>query len=143
MTQCFPSRRSLILGILIWGIVFAVLYLYINILINNFNWLTFLVIFLIFSFLFLLIGTIWLRTRYIIKDDVLIIKIGPVTFANLPVREIYSIRRTWTILSAPANSLKRILITYSDGHAVISPAREKEFIKLLLTINPGIRVKIP
>lgn len=65
-----------------------------------------------------------------------------------PVEKITDIVLTKTYLSAPAASLtRRLAIRFSDKKIlksmdplVISPARESEFIRQLLAINPEIKV---
>lgn len=143
MNHYFPSRKSLIIGIILWGGVFYVVYLAGKSLYYDFQWSSFIPSAFIFILIFLFLGTAWFKTGYIVDGNMLLIKTGPVILGRIQIRQIYSVRRTWMIFSAPALSLKRILIAYSDGYAVISPAREKEFINLLLSINPGIKVKIP
>jgi len=65
-----------------------------------------------------------------------------------PVAKIAEIRPTKTWLSAPAISLsKRIAITFSDRNVlkssmplVISPAKQKDFIAHLRSLNPDIKL---
>lgn len=65
-----------------------------------------------------------------------------------PIEKITDIDRNKTYLSAPATSLtRRLAIRFSDKKIlksmdplIISPARESEFIKQLLEINPEIKI---
>lgn len=63
-----------------------------------------------------------------------------------PIEKIKEIKPTKSVLSAPATSLThRLAITFTDRQIlkshmplIISPVRQDEFIRQLLTINPGI-----
>lgn len=64
-----------------------------------------------------------------------------------PIDKIKEIKPTESILSAPATSLThRLAITFTDRKIlksytplIISPVRQDEFIRQLLSINPEIR----
>lgn len=66
----------------------------------------------------------------------------------LPIDKIKEIKKTKSILSAPATSLTdRIAISFTDRSVlkssmplIISPANREAFIKQLLSINPNIKV---
>lgn len=68
------------------------------------------------------------------------------TPASYPIDKIKEIKPTDSVLSSPATSLThRVAITFSDRKIlksttplIISPARRKEFIDRLLSINPDI-----
>jgi hypothetical protein len=52
-----------------------------------------------------------------------------------------SVVPTRTILSAPASSLKRIRLDFSDGNAVvISPRYQEDFLAELRKINPKVKI---
>ena len=66
---------------------------------------------------------------------------------RLPIDKISEIRPSRSWLSAPALSLDRIAIKFSDRKVLksyapllISPVRRDEFIAQLLQVNPAIRV---
>ncbi len=86
--------------------------------------------------------TIFLGTGYTIKDDQLIVKIGPITADTVDIKDIWTAHRTYTLLSAPANSIKRLRIKYKGGEVVISPDRENEFLETLKELNPTIEVLV-
>lgn len=64
-----------------------------------------------------------------------------------PIDQIKDIKKTDSVLSAPATSLsRRLAITFksrsilkSTTPLIISPVRQQEFIEQLLSINPEIR----
>lgn len=66
---------------------------------------------------------------------------------SYPVEKIKDIKPTKSVLSSPATSLThRLAITFSDRKIlkssiplIISPVRQEEFIRQLLSINPEIR----
>lgn len=68
--------------------------------------------------------------------------------SRFPISKIKAVSPTKTLLSAPATSLKRrIAITFVDRSVlkssmplVISPANQRKFIEVLLSINPDITV---
>lgn len=87
-------------------------------------------------------------TWYAIEGDDLIVYMfwRP---ARFPISKIKEITPTKTLLSAPATSLtKRIAITFTDRKVlkstmplIISPANQKKFFEVLLSINPVIIIK--
>jgi hypothetical protein len=80
--------------------------------------------------------------RYEINDKDVCIKIGPFRFGRVTINEIKTVERSYIILSAPAASLKRILIQSDKRTLLISPANEEEFIRKLKSSNPNIKVDI-
>lgn len=79
---------------------------------------------------FLLIGSILLRTYYAIDGKMLRIVSGPLTW-RVPIDEISSIERTRCPLSSPALSLDRLRIRYGNKSILISPAHRDRFIRAL------------
>ena len=70
------------------------------------------------------------------------IKTGFIRFPGIPIDEIVEIRKTNTLLSAPAPSFDRILIKDAKGNPVIiSPRDKKNFIQSLKSMNPTIKVE--
>ncbi|MEQ9376851.1 MAG: PH domain-containing protein [Imperialibacter sp.] len=82
--------------------------------------------------------TIFFGTGYTIKDNVLIVKIGPFIADKVDIKDIWTAHRTYTLLSAPANSIRRLRIKYKGG----SPDRENEFLEALKQLNPTIEVLV-
>ena len=83
---------------------------------------------------------------YRIDEDKLVVYTFFVPTAY-PINKIKEIKPTKSVLSAPATSLShRLAITFTDrkilkSHMplIISPSRQEDFIKLLLSINPEIK----
>lgn len=69
------------------------------------------------------------KTKYIIDKEYLIIKpFGPI----IPLKDITEIQKANNfVFSSPSLSLKRIMITYTNGSVFISPDKEADFIALL------------
>ncbi|MGJ8665333.1 MAG: PH domain-containing protein [Patiriisocius sp.] len=86
---------------------------------------------------------LFLRTRYIIKDKVLLIKSGIFSYPAIPIQSIISIEKIHSLLSSPAPSFDRLEIKYETYDSIIiSPRHKKEFIKHLQSINPSITSSI-
>ena len=109
---------------------------------SEFDLTTSLILAVIWAPTLLVLGAVWFNTRYIIEDKMLSIKIGPYTEREIEAEEIFSIKRSQNIMASPANSLKRIKITYDGGAVLLSPKRESEFISLLQELNPSIIVDV-
>jgi len=131
------SKKSLILGLIIWGSLLLPLLVMLSIR----HWIGVLIMLPILAF----IGSIWFGTKYtLIDNQYLKIQCGLISFDTVDVLKIIEIKKTNTLLSAPANSLDRIEITYNNhgGSVVISPIDEMELVKMLLEINPKIKTQI-
>ena len=74
---------------------------------------------------------ILLAVRYVIQEKELIVKLGPISYINIPIAEITKIERSYNALSSPASSLKRLMVTSKSRSVLISPASEQEFIRVL------------
>ena len=78
-----------------------------------------------------------LDTSYRITDTDLVIRGGPLR-ERVPLQSISRVRRSHTLIAAPALSLRRLEIHFGTGRiAVISPERETEFLALLHARVPG------
>ncbi|MCL7749458.1 PH domain-containing protein [Halalkalibacter alkaliphilus] len=87
------------------------------------------------------VAWIWYSTGYKIENDRLKIAFGPFSKMIL-INEIKSVRKTRSLISAPANSLDRLEIMYGKFNLiVISPINQKQFLHFLLTINPSINLE--
>jgi Bacterial PH domain len=72
-----------------------------------------------------------LETSYTMTETELAIRGGPVRL-RMPLASICRMRRSHTLIAAPALSLRRLEIDYgTDGLVVISPANEAEFLAML------------
>jgi hypothetical protein len=137
----YPSRKSF----LVWLIVLLLAYLgtaniYRSIVSMHTTSITISLAIWIPILAFIL--TIFFGTGYAINDNALIVKIGPFTVDKVNIRDIWTAHRTYTLLSAPANSIKRLRIKYKGGEVVISPDREHEFLETLKQLNPSIEVLV-
>ena len=57
------------------------------------------------------------------------------------VQDINLAVRSYSLISSPANSLKRLQLNYNNDSVLISPVREAEFLVHIKTLNP--RFKVP
>jgi hypothetical protein len=80
--------------------------------------------------------------NYEITDTHLRIKLGPIPFGKIAINETRTVERSYIFLSAPAASLKRLLIESDKSSMLISPANEEEFIQVLKSRNPNIKVNV-
>jgi len=84
--------------------------------------------------------------RYIISENILYVKCWFIPIKSVYISHLESIERTYDPISAPASSLKRLLIKcrgLSLFSFMISPVKEEDFISELKTINPDIKVDVP
>lgn len=135
----YPSARSTILGLVIWGVLVIVFGLSLNAAIQDSKSsdLIYLLLFWILTFIF--ISVVWFGTGYYVVDNHLIIKIGPVTHSKIDLSKITKISKSSSWIASPANSLKRLEIKSGTNVLVlVSPKDQEAFIKSLKTINPKI-----
>lgn len=80
---------------------------------------------------FLLIGSILLRTHYTVAGDMLTIVSGPIR-RTVMISDIQQVSETRNLLSSPALSLDRLRIEYGNGKSVmVSPGDKKEFLSVI------------
>ena len=107
-----------------------------NNIITDFN-LTGLIVLLVV----ILISAIIFSTKYIINNNVLIVKCSFLMNKVVPINSIKSIKEITDFISAPAASIDRLLIKYNENeYIVISPKRKSAFIIALKEINPSIEI---
>lgn len=130
-SNIFYSRRDKWLGFLIWAPMMTILvWMFI---IDD--WIGVIII----AVNLLPIYYIWFETKYIIVDELLLIKIGRFTFHTIKIKEIIHVKNSHSWLSAPANSLVRLEIKYSKWRKmIVSPENEWLFIEKIKLINPDI-----
>ncbi|MEZ4787052.1 MAG: PH domain-containing protein [Flavobacterium haoranii] len=135
MKKLFPSKVDIALPILF--IVTSIPPIVIGI--REKDW----VIFAIMLGTFALIMYLLYDTNYTITQGNLKVHSGFIVNKNIPISEIKSIKKTDSILSAPAASLTdRIEVFYGNSKSiVISPKDRKEFIEELLKQNSEIKVE--
>lgn len=139
----FPSAKSLWLGAFIWGLLLVSMgFTFVNIAseLTPAQWIINSSIYLI---IIIFLGIIWFGTCYYVTQDQLVVKIGPVTHTKVDISAISRISRTKSIVSAPANSLKRLAIESDDGiKVIVSPKDEESFISSIKAVNPNILVEL-
>lgn len=93
---------------------------------------------------FILIMYLLYDTNYIITIGNLKVNSGFIVNKNIPIAEIKSIKKTDSILSAPAASLTdRIEVFYGNSKSiVISPKDKQGFVEELLKQNSDIKVEL-
>ena len=135
----FPSAKSFWLGCIIWGLVLISMgFTFISSAaeLTQAQWIINSFIYLV---IILFLGIIWFGTGYYIDQDLLIVKIGPITHSKIKISGISRIARTRSIISAPANSFKRLAIEKDNGvEVIISPRDEEFFISSIKDVNPNI-----
>ena len=102
------------------------------------------VIFVILIFTFAFIMYLLYDTNYIVTQDNLKVHSGFIVNKNISIAKIKSIKKTDSILSAPASSLsERIEIFYENSKTiVISPDDKQGFIAELLKQNSDIKIEL-
>lgn len=90
-----------------------------------------------------LIAHLFLTTSYEVSDTVLRVRAGFLVDSRIRIDSIKEIKETSSILSAPALSMDRLLVTYKKFDSiVISPKDKAAFIAHLLRINPSIKITV-
>lgn len=132
----FKSKKDIWMGIPIWAIiVMFTRMLYVAIAQTSIVGIILALIFLCF------VGAIWFHTRYIIEDELLVIKYGFIK-QTIHIKDILSIRKTTNPFVSPSLSIRRIEMNYGKYTTVqISPKDENSFIKLLEKHNSNIEYK--
>ena len=101
-------------------------------------------ILIVLFFLILFIVYLFYDTNYTIYKNNLKIRSGFFVNENIDINSIKTIRKTGSILSAPALSITgRIEIFYESAKTItISPKNDKVFFAELLKVNPNINIEI-
>lgn len=85
----------------------------------------------------------FVKLRYCIYGEVLIIKAGIFSYAKIQISEIKRIEKSNSILSSPALSLDRLSMSYGKYEEIlVSPKEKQAFIDALLLVNPYIQVSL-
>jgi hypothetical protein len=83
--------------------------------------------------------------RYVIDDDTLYLKLWAMTFFSVKIADIVSVRRAYSPLSLSAISRKRLCLRLKANpkcsHYFVSPVREQEFLEVLKSVNPDIKIE--
>lgn len=135
----FISKRDGFYTFLIWGgIVVGILTMIYPI----FSTLSILNVFLLFIGLIIIGWLIWLwfSTGYLVENNTLKMLVGPFK-QTIDIQRIKKITKERSIVTSPALAVDRLIIQYGHCKYVsISPKKEYEFIKLLLSKNPHIQI---
>lgn len=100
-------------------------------------WYALLIIFLVVVFILQL----FFNTYYVIEGSLLKIRSGFLYRMDIDIKTIKKIEESNSPLSSPAASFDRLEIIYNKFDSVlISPKEKKEFIELILIINPSIEI---
>lgn len=104
---------------------------------EGFSWSA--IIFLLLPIAFVVY--VFASIKYTIVDDHLEVSDGILIRTAIPIQNIKRIKKTRSVLSAPAASLDRIEITYNDNdYVIISPKHRIQFLQHLTSINPNIDI---
>lgn len=91
----------------------------------------------------LLVGSIWAFTSYRFEGETLRVRSGPFRW-TVPLGAVTSVKRTRSAASAPALSLNRLAIEWSEEgrkrSVVVSPDQEQAFIDELRRRSPRARI---
>ena len=137
----FLSTKNTFTIVILWGLViFFVVMLIWNYEKGNFPPMPMLIISLVTAFI------IWvlLDTRYVIKNNFLLYRSGPIR-GKIDITKIKSIKRfsglNVPVMFKPALDTKGFIITYNSfDDLFISPMKSDVFIKEIIKINPQIEV---
>ncbi|XOV92922.1 MAG: PH domain-containing protein [Bacteroidota bacterium] len=139
MNKTFGTKKGVLLGLVIWGALFAAFFR-----VGLPGMMNLQTPHLIMQpLIFLFVGTIWFGIRYQVTEKELQIKLGPFTPWKVDIMDIQAISRSYNPLSSPATSLRRISFKIKGGGLLLlSPLKEKEFIQALVKVNPEIKNKM-
>ena len=83
----------------------------------------------------------WFSTKYIVKEEIIMITSGPVK-KRIFIRDINRISNTKNPIAAYALSFDRLEIVYGSYETeIISPKNKEQFINLVKSKNPHIEIK--
>ena len=143
MNQYFPSARSKVLGLFLWGLILVPFALALYDLSQLEITSELIIRILILTSILIFVGVIWFGTGYFITDRQLIVRIGPIVHSRVDLMKISEISKTNSWISAPANSLNRLAIRSDKSLLVmVSPKDQGGFIESLKKRNPDINVNL-
>ncbi|MBI2729831.1 MAG: PH domain-containing protein [Sphingobacteriales bacterium] len=100
-------------------------------------WSAVLIIFIVLSFITLIIKS----THYTVDKNLLIIKSAFIINKKIDIQTITKVTPTYNPIASPALSIRRLEIHYGDhGFILISPVSKEEFLNELLKVNPRIQI---
>ncbi|HTO14516.1 MAG TPA: PH domain-containing protein [Edaphocola sp.] len=137
MNRVFKSKVGM--GVLAPPIIILSVVSYLLLNGNHYSWVVIIVPLIIFFFIFHMIFT----TNYTIDGNDLIVRCGFFYNKIFKISEIRKIVATKQAINAPATSIDRLRIEFSNHKRVIvSPREKKEFIEILCKNNHEIVVKM-
>lgn len=80
--------------------------------------------FMILVFIVALPVWLFVSTKYVVKDETLLIRSGPFKW-NIPIKEITGVTETRNPISSPALSLDRLALNYGKQKSVLVSPKEK------------------
>ena len=135
-TTVYKSKIGLELAIplvLIYGTIL------IFIMLQPFNWLGVVIMFLLILFTL----HTFLKTYYSISGEELFIRCGAIYHIKILISSINKIEKSNSLLSAPATSIDRLAVYYDGNKMVLISPKDKEgFIAKLILINPSIQINL-
>lgn len=141
MKKYYPSAKSTLLGVVLWGGLLLSLGLGIFSAYKNVDTKELITLSSTSLAVILFVGVIWFKTGYFVSKDYLIVKIGPLVVSRIKMSLISNISRSNSILASPANSFNRLAIKSGKKVLVrISPRAEESFLALMIEMNPTIAV---
>jgi uncharacterized membrane protein YdbT with pleckstrin-like domain len=136
MKIVFPSKVDIALPILFW--ITSIPAIVVGM--QEKDWTIMVIMFVVFAFIMYLLYD----TNYTISTDNLKVHSGFIVNKNISIATINSIKKTDSLLNAPASSLSdRIEIFYGNSKSIIiSPKDKQGFVKELLQQNKEIVVEL-
>ena len=137
----FLSTKNTFTILILWGlVVFFIVMLVLNYEKGNFPLIPMMIISLVTAFILWVL----LDTRYVIKNNFLLYRSGPIR-GRIDISKIKSIKRfsglNVPVMLKPALDTKGFIITYNSfDDLFISPIRSDIFIEEIKKINPLIEV---
>lgn len=130
----FPSKKSILLGLIIWGANASLLW---DVIIHP-SITGYVVIITFIPF----ISFLWFKTGYEIIEQHLVIRSGPFK-STIPIADIKKLTPSKTLLAGPALSLDRIEIAYGlYDIAIVSPKDKAGFAEALRRHNETIEIPL-
>lgn len=141
----FSSKKDIWFFLIFWGFILFIIFFYIFGG-EPFGWqiITYKSVpgYIISALMIGILLWMWFTTGYKIEKDMIEVKSGPFN-STIKIEEIKKINITKNPITAPALAIDRLEITYGKYKVIyVSPKKEREFLDLLLTINPRIQADL-
>lgn len=135
----FISKKDVFYTFLIWGAIavgFLTMVFPVFFTLSISNFIAMVLALMVISWLI----WVWFSTGYRVENNMLKIEVGPFK-QTVDIQEIKKITKEKSVVTSAALAIDRVLIQYGNyKYARISPKKEYEFIKLLLSKNPQIQI---